>query len=228
MPTARTRRSRSSGRPIAGDNAAAMDIAQNSTYRPAHRGTTPITAFYDFTLQIQRQVGRDTPRAEAPSRARPFRPAPECRREPSRGADPGQAILRSQVEGADGATLVTGRRVAAPDARHRGVRQRRLPTAAAAFDKVATIGKQFQPTPRQSFAAAAVDVAAHRSDQGAGLRAEGRRARSDTNSKFALGHGAAGQQAIRGRHRDAQAVHAAAIRRPEDAHQRQGGDRHSR
>src|SRR5581483_1588514 len=35
-----------------GDNAAAMDIAQSSSYRPAHRGKSPITAFYDFTLKF--------------------------------------------------------------------------------------------------------------------------------------------------------------------------------
>jgi tetratricopeptide (TPR) repeat protein len=34
----------------AGDNAAAMDIAKNSTYTPQHRGKTPVTGFYDFTI----------------------------------------------------------------------------------------------------------------------------------------------------------------------------------
>ncbi len=34
------------------NDAAAMEIAQNSTYRPAHRGTTPVTSFYDFTLKF--------------------------------------------------------------------------------------------------------------------------------------------------------------------------------
>jgi TonB family protein len=34
------------------NNAAAMQIAQSSTYRPARKGTTPITAFYDFTLKF--------------------------------------------------------------------------------------------------------------------------------------------------------------------------------
>ena len=36
----------------AGDNAAAMEIAQNSTYRPARRGSTPVTTFYDFNLRF--------------------------------------------------------------------------------------------------------------------------------------------------------------------------------
>lgn len=35
-----------------GDNAAATEIANSSTYRPARRGSTPITAFYDFTLRF--------------------------------------------------------------------------------------------------------------------------------------------------------------------------------
>src|SRR6185437_9578428 len=35
------------------DNAAAMDIASNSTYRPAHRGKTAVMAFYDFTLKFK-------------------------------------------------------------------------------------------------------------------------------------------------------------------------------
>jgi TonB family protein len=34
------------------DNAAALQIAQNSTYRPARRGAHPIVAFYDFTLKF--------------------------------------------------------------------------------------------------------------------------------------------------------------------------------
>ena len=38
-----------------------MDIAQNSTYRPAHRGTTPITAFYDFTLKFNGKSVATTP-----------------------------------------------------------------------------------------------------------------------------------------------------------------------
>lgn len=44
------------------DNAAAMEIAQNSSYRPAHRGSTPITAFYDFNLKFNgRSVANAVP-----------------------------------------------------------------------------------------------------------------------------------------------------------------------
>jgi TonB family protein len=35
-----------------GDNAAALEIAQRSTYHPARRGKRPITAFYDYTLKF--------------------------------------------------------------------------------------------------------------------------------------------------------------------------------
>ena len=44
------------------DNAAAMDIAQNSSYKPAMRGTTPQTSFYDFTLKFNGKSvsGNDT------------------------------------------------------------------------------------------------------------------------------------------------------------------------
>lgn len=35
-----------------GNNAAALDIAQNSSYRPAHRGKSAVPSFYDFTLKF--------------------------------------------------------------------------------------------------------------------------------------------------------------------------------
>jgi len=34
------------------DDAAAIDIAKNSTYRPQHRGKTPVTGYYDFTIKF--------------------------------------------------------------------------------------------------------------------------------------------------------------------------------
>src|ERR1700728_1168030 len=47
-----------------GDNAAAIEIANSSTYRPARRGTTRITAFYDFTLRFS---GRTVVRSSSES-----------------------------------------------------------------------------------------------------------------------------------------------------------------
>ena len=65
----------------AGDNAAAMDIAQNSTYRPAHRGTTPVPAFYDFTLKfngksVASSDDREAAAATGSASARRRRPLP--------------------------------------------------------------------------------------------------------------------------------------------------------
>ena len=45
----------------AGDNAAAMDIAQTSSYRPAHRGDKAETSFYDFTLKFNGKSVASTP-----------------------------------------------------------------------------------------------------------------------------------------------------------------------
>jgi tetratricopeptide (TPR) repeat protein len=39
-----------------GDNAAAMDIAQTSSYTPAHRGSTPVVSFYDFVLKFNGKI----------------------------------------------------------------------------------------------------------------------------------------------------------------------------
>src|SRR5579862_4198252 len=44
-----------------GDNAAAMDIAQSSSYRPAHRGATAVVSFYDFTLKFNGKAVVNTP-----------------------------------------------------------------------------------------------------------------------------------------------------------------------
>ncbi|MBV8725246.1 MAG: TonB family protein [Candidatus Eremiobacteraeota bacterium] len=44
-----------------GDNAAAMEIAQTSSYRPAHRGSTPVTSFYDFRLRFNGRSVVNTP-----------------------------------------------------------------------------------------------------------------------------------------------------------------------
>ena len=43
----------------AGDNAAAIEIARSSTYTPAHNGTAPVKAFYDYWLHFNgKSVGQ--------------------------------------------------------------------------------------------------------------------------------------------------------------------------
>ncbi len=44
-----------------GDNPAAMEIAQSSSYRPAHRGSAPVTSFYDFKLRFNGKSVVNTP-----------------------------------------------------------------------------------------------------------------------------------------------------------------------
>ncbi len=48
-----------------GDDAAALEIAKRSTYRPALRGQTPLTAFYDYTLRFAAKGGAATDTSDA-------------------------------------------------------------------------------------------------------------------------------------------------------------------
>ncbi len=171
-----------------GDNAAAMEIAQNSSYRPAHRGSTPITAFYDFTLQFN---GKSVANAAGQgSESGPGMPAGGSL---SGAAGQVAALIRSkqyaaakskaQMEllsspGDESLRQMLG--VAAFDSGD-------FATAAAAFDKVGAIGQQFKPIAAMSFARAAVDVSG--SDPAKSLDYAQKAAALDpsTNSKYALG-----------------------------------------
>ncbi len=171
-----------------GDDAAAMEIAQNSSYRPAHRGSTPITAYYDFTLQFHGKSVATTPSESSESgpampsggalsgaasqvaaliRAKQYSQA-KSKAETELLSSPGDESLRQMLG------------VAAFDSGD-------YATAAAAFDKVGTVGKQFQPIAAQSLARAAVDVAA--SDPTKALTYAQKAVALDpsTNSKYALG-----------------------------------------
>jgi len=56
----------------AGDNPAAMEIAQTSSYRPAHRGSAPVTSFYDFKLRFNgRSVVNTPPEGEGTGQTTP-------------------------------------------------------------------------------------------------------------------------------------------------------------
>lgn len=169
----------------AGDNGAALDIAQNSTYRPAHRGSTPVAAFYDFTLKFN---GKSVSSAESGS---------------SGGGAPsgGLSAAASQV-----AALIRAKNYAAAKSKAQtellsapgdeSLRQMLgiaafdagdVTTAAAAFDKVPTIGAQFKPAAAASFAAAAVSVADSNPEQALSYANKAVALNPDTNSKFALG-----------------------------------------
>lgn len=169
-----------------GDNDAAMEIAQNSSYRPAHRGTTPITAFYDFTLKFNGKSvssastggssaglsagGSVSPAASQVAsliRAKQYSQA-KAKAETELLSSPGDESLRQMLG------------VAAFDSGD-------VTTAANAFDKVGTIGKQFQPIAAQSLAAAAVKVATDDPTQALAYAQKAVALDPSTNSKYALG-----------------------------------------
>ncbi|MBV8280784.1 MAG: energy transducer TonB, partial [Candidatus Eremiobacteraeota bacterium] len=170
-----------------GDNAAAMEIAQNSTYRPAHRGSTPVTAFYDFTLQFH---GKSVASAE------------------SEGSESGPSVPSGSLSGAASQVAALIRAGKYSDAKSKAQMEllsspgdeslRQMlgvaafdggdyATAAAAFDKVGTIGQQFKPIAAQSLARAAVDVASSDPTKALDYAQKAVAIEPNTNSKYALG-----------------------------------------
>jgi tetratricopeptide (TPR) repeat protein len=168
-----------------GDNAAATEIANSSTYRPARRGTTPITAFYDFTLRFNGRVFvRSSSEGSGVSLAgASLTPAANQVAALIRAGKYSQAKSKAQLEllsspGDESLREMLG--LAAYDGGD-------FTTAAAAFDKVATISTQFRASAAQSFAAAAVKGAADNPQQSLVYAQKAVALVPDTNSHFALG-----------------------------------------
>jgi tetratricopeptide (TPR) repeat protein len=172
-----------------GDNAAAIEIANSSTYRPARRGTTPITAFYDFTLRFSgRTVVRSTSGSSSGSSGvslggASLTPAASQVAALIRSGQYAQAKSKAQMgllssPGDDSLREMLG--VASYDSGD-------FTSAAAAFDKVATIGEQFRSAAAQSFAAAAVKGATDNPEQSLAYAKKAVALAPDTNSRFALG-----------------------------------------
>lgn len=133
----------------AADNDAATEIAETSTYRPAHQGTKPITAFYDFTLKFN---GKSVSQG---------------------GESAGGSAASGGIEG-----LIRSSHYAEAEKRAQAAllsnpsdeRTRQLlglaafynndyDTSASAFSRASTIDKQFQPVAAQAFASAAISGA---------------------------------------------------------------------
>lgn len=166
-----------------GDNDAAMDIAQNSSYRPAHRGATPVTAFYDFTLKFNGKSVASSQSEEGGGAATSLSPAAQSVANLIREKNYAAAKSRAQsalISSPDDESLRQMLGIAAFDAGD-------VTTAAAAFDKVPTIGKQFQPAAAASFAAAAVQTADQNPSQALAYAQKAEALNPDTNSRFALG-----------------------------------------
>jgi len=169
-----------------GDNAAAMEIAQNSTYRPARRGSAAITAFYDFTLQFHGKSvanaanegsGSGLPAGGSLSGAASQVAALIRAGQYAQAKSKAQTALLS-TPGDESLRQMLG--VAAFDSGD-------YTTAAESFDKVGTIGKQFQPIAARSFARAAVDVAPQDPAQSLAYAQKAVSLDQSTNSKYALG-----------------------------------------
>ncbi|MFZ0683159.1 MAG: energy transducer TonB [Candidatus Cybelea sp.] len=168
-----------------GDNAAATEIANSSTYRPARRGSTPITAFYDFTLRFSgRTVVQSSSGSSGVSLSgASLTPAASQVAALIRAGQYAQAKSKAQMEllnspGDDSLREMLG--VASYDAGD-------FTAASAAFDKVPTIGVQFRSAAAQSFAAAAVKGATDNPEQSLAYAQKAMALAPDTNSRFALG-----------------------------------------
>lgn len=130
-----------------GDDAAAMDLAQNSTYRPATRGRKKVTAFYDFTLKFTGKAvaaqnagtvaagSGVTAQIDRMIRAGNYSGA-KAKAEAALASNPNDAILNSEL-GAANYFLAD------------------YPAAAAAFSKVPNVAHEFAQVAANSYVQAA-------------------------------------------------------------------------
>jgi tetratricopeptide (TPR) repeat protein len=160
------------------DNAAAMDIAATSTYRPARRGSTPITTFYDFSLRFNGKSaqtpdesggagGGDATAIDALVRAGKYKDAI---------AKANAALLSSPGNPAVLQLL--------------GVAQyydSDYVDSATTFNRVDDIKKPFQQIAAQAFATGAVRVSATDPSQSLDFAHKAMALSADNTSKFALG-----------------------------------------
>jgi TonB family protein len=167
-----------------GDNAAAMEIAQSSSYRPAHRGSTPITSFYDFTLRFNgKSVATNSGESAALPASGTLSPAANQVAALIRQGQYSQAKAKAEaglLSSPSDQSLREMLGIAAYDSGD-------LTTAASAFDKVSTVGAEFRPVAARSFAAAAVKDAQSDPAQSLAYAQKAVALVPDANSHFALG-----------------------------------------
>lgn len=161
-----------------GDNDAAMEIAQNSTYRPARRGASPITTFYDFNLHFSGASGGGSSGASSGGGA----------------AGAIDALVRAgkykdAIAKANAALLTSPGDPAV--LQYLGIAQyydNDFTDAAATFSRVQDIKKQFQPIAGQAFANAAVRASQTNPSQALDYANKAVSfAPSDPTAKFSLG-----------------------------------------
>jgi tetratricopeptide (TPR) repeat protein len=162
----------------AGDNAAAIDIANNSSYHPAHRGTTAVPSFYDFTLKFkgrsvassqQETVASGSPAARIDSLIHQGKyDQAKAQAQEALESSPGDSTLNEELGTADYFLADYA-------------------SAAAAFDKVATIAKTFEQVAAQSYALAAVKNGAASPQQAVTYGKKAVALAPTANSYYALG-----------------------------------------
>jgi TonB family protein len=160
------------------DNAAAMDIANNSTYRPAHRGKTPVTAYYDFTLKFKGRSVSSSGNESVASGSTAARvdslihqgkyDAAKAQLQTALARNPNDPVLNQEL-GTTEYFLAD------------------YPSAAAAFDKVPNITKTFVQVAAQSYALAAVKSAAASPQQAVAYGKKAAQLAPGANSYYALG-----------------------------------------
>ncbi len=160
-----------------GDNAAAMDIASNSTYRPAHRGKKPVTAYYDFTLKFKgKSVASNGETVASGSAAAKIDTlihqgkydAAKTQLDAALARNPNDPILNQEL-GTTEYFLAD------------------YPASAAAFDKVSTITKTFSQVAAQAYALAAVKTASDSPQQAVSYGKKAAQLAPGPNSYYALG-----------------------------------------
>ena len=160
----------------AGDNAAAMDIAAQSTYRPGTRGGKPVTAFYDFTLKFNgRSVSADT--GENMTGVAGAIESLVRQKRYSEAIARAQAGLQSNPSDPALNQLLGLSEYYANDEA----------AAAEAFGKVPNVSKQFVPVAAQAFSAAAVKASSANPAQSLEYAQKAVALDGSNNSHFALG-----------------------------------------
>lgn len=168
-----------------GDDAAAMEIAQNSSYRPAHRGSTPVTTFYDYVLKFNGKSVAASDENEGGS-------APADVAAATGIAAPIDAAIRAQkydqaIAKANTALVSSpGNPLVLQLLGEAEFFSKDYPSAAAAFAKVDTIAKPYQVVAAQAFANASVQMT---SDPATALQYAQKAValQNSGNSQFALG-----------------------------------------
>jgi tetratricopeptide (TPR) repeat protein len=164
-----------------GDNAAAMEIAQTSTYRPAHKGSTPVTSFYDYELRF---TGKSVNAwQEANAGVTGGGPAAEQVDALIRGGKYSEAVSKAQsalLSSPGNPQLL----------QLLGVAQyydKDFTGSAQSFSRVQTVSPQFKTLAAQAFAAAAVKVSSQDPSQSLTYAQKAKELDNGSNSQFALG-----------------------------------------